>query len=142
MPSDAPFTPLFLAVKLSDIGLTTVYFFVCGILMAKAFDSLYGKFKEDEYDEKSSLVIFFDIVSHLFLIGVVAYVLRNLVQLIPFPLDGVAGFNHKRLKELEGGYALSLVLVLFQKNLMSKISYFGKRVLNIDIKSEGFTMPF
>lgn len=140
MPSDPPFTALFLAVKLTDIGLTTIYFFVVGILMAKAFDSIYGDFSAKAYDDKSSVAISLEIILHLFLIGVVAYALRNLVQLVPFPLDGVAGFKHRRLKELEGGYALSLVLVLFQKNLMSKISYFGKRVLNIDIKTEGFTL--
>jgi hypothetical protein len=132
MPSDPPFTPTFLVVKLADIGLVTVYFFVIGILFAKVFDSIYGKFRKDDYDKKSELIIFVEIILHLFLIGVVAYGLRNIVAAIPFPLEGVAGFQHDRLKELQGGAVLSIVLVFFQKNLMNKIKYFSKRVLNID----------
>jgi hypothetical protein len=139
MPSDPPFTPLFLAVKLFDIGLVTMYFFIFGIVMAKLFDSFYGKFNEDDYDKKSSVGIFFEIVLHLFLIGVVAYALRNLVGFIPFPLEGVAGFRHERLKELEGGHVLALVMVLFQKHLLKKISYFADRVIGIkDVPIEGF----
>jgi hypothetical protein len=140
MPSDPPFTPLFLAVKLTDIGLVTMYYFVFGITFAKIFDYFYGPFEKENYKKISTVRIFFEIVFHLFLIGVVAYALRNVVSLIPFPFEGVAGFRHERLKELEGGHVLALVLVLFQKNLMKKISYFADRVLGIrgTPASEGF----
>jgi hypothetical protein len=133
MPSDPAFTPLFLAVKLTDIGLVTAYYFVIGIVFAKVFDHFYGSFRKEKYDEKNPILIFFEIIIHLFLIGVVAYTLRNVVQMIPFPLEGVAGFQHERLKELEGGHVLAIVLVLFQKNLLAKISYFAQRVLGISV---------
>ena len=132
MPSDPPFSATFLAVKLADIGLVTVYYFVFGIIIAKGFDIIYGKFRKDDYDKKSEIQIFLEIIVHLFLMGVIAYGLRNIVSAIPFPLEGVAGFQHSRLKELQGGAVLSIVLVFFQKNLMSKIKYFSKRVLDID----------
>jgi hypothetical protein len=131
MPSDPPFTPAFLAVKLTDIGLVTMYYFVFGVIAAKLFDKFYGKFDKTDYETRSTILIFLEIVLHLFLIGVSAYILRNIVQAIPYPLEGVAGFKHLRLKELDGGYVLSVILVLFQKNLMSKISYFTKRVLDL-----------
>ena len=140
MPSEPAFTPLFLAVKLTDIGLVTMYFFIFGITFAKIFDYFYGTFEAEDYEQVSSFKIFLEIVLHLFLIGVVAYLLRNVVGLIPFPLEGVAGFRHERLKELEGGHVLALVLVLFQKNLMKKIGYFAERVFGIkDVPTtEGF----
>lgn len=131
MASDPPFTPLFLAVKLTDIGLVTVYYFVVGIVAAKLFDSVYGKFDHKQYENKSSIILFLEIVAHLFLVGIAAYALRNIVNRIPFPFEGVAGFRHNRLKEKEGGVVLAMVLVFFQKNLMKKISYFGKRVVGI-----------
>jgi len=131
MPSDPPFTSAFLAVKLIDIGIVTVYYFVFGVIAAKLFDKFYGKFDKEDYEKKSTVLIFLEIILHLFLIGVSAYVLRNIVQLIPYPLEGVAGFQHRRLKELDGGYVLSVILVLFQKNLMSKISFFTKRVIDL-----------
>jgi hypothetical protein len=57
--------------------------------------------------------------------------MRNLVSLIPFPLNGVAGFDHSRLKELEGGEVLAVVLILFQRNLYDKVTYFVNKVLGL-----------
>lgn len=125
------FTATFLAVKLVDIGLVTVYFFVFGLAVAKVFDVVYGDFSEEHYDRHSTLRLFAEVVLHLFAIGVAAYVLRNLVGAIPFPLEGVAGFQHARLKELGGGTALAIVLILFQKNLRDKLTYFADRVLGV-----------
>ena len=75
--------------------------------------------------------LFLEIVAHLFLIGVVAYALRNFVRLIPYPFNGIAGYNHFRLKELEGGEVMALVLILFQKNLQEKVLYFVDSMLGI-----------
>ncbi len=133
MPSNPPFTLEFLAVKLFDIGLTTSYFFIIGIFAAALFDRVYGKFRKDDYKDISNLRLLVDIIIHLSFIGVVAYVLRNLVQLIPFPFDGFAGFQHARLKELEGGYVLAIVLFLFQQNLQEKIAFFAKRAFNMKL---------
>jgi len=62
--------------------------------------------------------------------------LRNLVNLIPFPLNGVAGFDHSRLKELEGGEVLAVVLILFQRNLVDKVTYFVNKVANFSLTQE------
>ncbi len=132
MPKEVPFTPAFLAVKLTDIGLTTTYFFVIGLVFAKLFDIAYGKFKEEDYKKISKPILLLDILFHLFLIGVTAYILRNIVGLIPFPLDGVAGFQHERLKELSGGTVLAMVLLFFQRNLRDKITYFANSVFGIE----------
>jgi hypothetical protein len=133
---EVPFTPLFLGVKLIDIGLVTIYFFSIGIVVAKVFDIAYGEFKESDYHKKSLIRIFFEICLHLFLLGVVAYALRNIIELIPFPLEGVGGFQHRRLKELEGGHALAVVIFLFQKNLRDKVIYFARRAFGINAGGE------
>lgn len=127
-----PYTPAFLGVKLLDIGYVTFWFFAFGLVFAKGFDLLYGKFDELKYKNQPKWKLFLEIILHVFAIGVVAYILRNIVELIPFPLDGVAGFRHSLLKELEGGHILTVVLILFQKNLEEKVKYFGGTVLNID----------
>ncbi len=133
MPSDPPFTPAFLAVKLFDIGLTTSYFFIIGIFVAAMFDKFYGKFRKDDYKNVSNIRLLFEILVHLSFLGIVAYALRNIVELIPFPLDGVAGFQHSRLKELEGGHVMAIVLFLFQQNLQKKISFFAKRAFGLKV---------
>ena len=127
-----PFTPAFLGVKLLDIGFVTFLFFMFGLAFAKGFDLLYGDFDKTKYKNESKWYLFLDILFHVFAIGVVAYILRNVVELIPFPLDGVAGFRHSMLKELEGGHVMTIVLILFQKNLEDKVKFFGESTLGID----------
>ena len=111
----------------------TVYFFVLGLAAAKAFDGVMGDFDEENYQKISMIQLFVEIVLQLFALGVISYVLRNIVRLVPFPLDGVAGFHHNRLKELDGGEVMALVLILFQHNLIDKVLYFVRRVLNIKV---------
>lgn len=135
--NDPPFTPLFLTVKLIDIGLVTTYYFIIGIVFAKLFDYFYGTFDEDDYKHISNIQLLGEILLHLFALGVVAYILRNIIQMIPFPLEGVAGFKHERLKELEGGHILAIVLILFQRNLFDKLKFFADRAFGIKIKAGG-----
>lgn len=119
-----PFSLCFLGVKLLDIGLVTMYYFVLAIAVARITDTVAGKFIESDYKDVPQWALFLEILLQLFIIGVVAYILRNIVSMIPFPLDGVAGYNHFRLKELEGGEIMAVILILFQRNLFEKISYF------------------
>jgi hypothetical protein len=136
MPKEAPYTPAFVAVKILDIGLVTIYFFVLGLAAAKGFDAVMGEFHEDNFKDVPIWRLFLEIIAQLFALGIIAYVLRNLVRLIPFPLDGVAGFHHQRLKELDGGEVMALVLILFQRNLIDKVLYFVKRVLAINVPAK------
>lgn len=126
------YSPLFLTVKLLDIGLVSTYYFVIGIIFAKLFDAIYEKFAPEDYDKINIGLLFGDIILHLFILGVVIYVLRNIIERIPSPLDGIGGFQHSRLKELDSSFVISIVLILFQKNLTKKINAFTKRVINID----------
>lgn len=134
MAREVPFTLAFLAVKLADIGFITVLYFIAALLFAWVFNSVYPSKSEKEYQETSLWLLTGDVVFHIFLIGVVAYILRNLIALVPFPLEGVAGFQHGRLKELQGGVILAVLIFMFQESLRTKIAVLAKRTLGFDIK--------
>lgn len=136
MPKKVPFTGTFLAVKLLDIGLVTVYFFALGLLSAKIIDGVLGEFDKENYKTISLWKLGLEIIAQLIFVGILAYGLRNIVGLIPFPLDGVGGFQHNLLKELDGGEVLAVVLIIFQKNLVNKVLYFVEQVLNIKQSAE------
>jgi len=121
--------PEFLVAKLLDIGLVTVYYFLIGIALSSLIDNVLGEFNAENYKESSSLWIAVEIIVHLFGLGILSYVMRNLIERIPYPLEGYGGFHHIRLKEIQGGIVLSFVLLFFQKNLNDKIFYLKKRVL-------------
>ena len=130
---DPPYTPTFVTVKLIDIGVTYTYFFVIGLITAKLFDFIYfDLLKEHEKDWKTYPIGLFtlNILFHFFLIGVSVYFIRNFVQLIPYPLEGVAGYQHHRLKELGGGAILTFMIFMFQDNLTDKVKIYARRVIN------------
>ena len=119
----------FIIIKMLDIGLVAIYFFVVGIVVARLFDYALSKVQPKNYKDIPLFQLFLEIIVQLFALGILAYIVRNIIKLIPFPLDGVAGFNHRELKELEGGEVMSLVLIVFSKNLQDKILYFIERIL-------------
>jgi hypothetical protein len=130
--SDPPYTPTFVSVKLIDIGVTYTYFFVIGLVVAKLFDYLYlTVLEEDKIDWKTYPIPLFtvNLILHFFLIGVTVYFIRNIVELIPYPLEGVAGYQHHRLKELGGGAILTFIIFVFQENLTDKIKIYANRVI-------------
>lgn len=118
----------FLTAKIIDIGLVTVYYFVFGFFISWGLDSLLGKFNEDDYKDKGIAELTIGILLQLFLLGVVIYALRNIVGAIPYPFEGLGGYEHARLKELDGGVVLAFVIIFFQKNLNDKIIYLKKRI--------------
>ncbi len=137
------YTPEFLATKLIAIGYVTFIYFLLGMIIAKAFDFIYGEFDKTVYEptisegvkqaeSRSLLFLAIEIMLHISFVGIIFYVMRNIVERIPFPLEGFGGYQHHRLKELEGGIVLEFVGVYFQKNLMKKTKYFMKRVFGAD----------
>jgi uncharacterized membrane protein len=137
--SDPPYTPAFVTVKLIDIGITYTYFFVVGLIMGKVFDYIYSDLlDESETDWKTYPIGLFtlNILFHFFLVGVSVYLIRNIVSAIPYPLDGMAGYQHHRLKELGGGAVLIFMIFLFQKNLTEKVKIYAERVIGVTETAE------
>ena len=134
---DPPFTATFLAVKLLDIGLVTMYFFILGLAAAKVFDFVIRQMGNEDYEKTPLGLLFLEITIQMVFIGIIAYILRNIVGLIPFPLNGVGGFQHSRLKELDGGEVLAIALIMFQTNLYDKVIIFVNRFMGIKVMQGG-----
>jgi hypothetical protein len=115
-------------IKLLDICFITTIYFLAGTAIAKFIDKIIGKFDKEKEDKKTTLQILIETIAFLSFIGIVIYILRNLVELIPFPLDGWYGFQHKKVKELGGGIILGFSILFYQKYLRAKLDYFFTRV--------------
>lgn len=113
--------------KIIDIGYVTIFYFIIGYAFAVAYDKVLGKFEKDKADTKSTFWIAGELMCHMWSIGVVTYLVRNLVELIPSPLHGLYGFNHFKVKELATAPVFSLVFIMFQDHLRDKLRYFYNR---------------
>lgn len=126
----------FLFAKITDIGLVTFYFLTAGLISSVILDKLFKFEDKIENDKKSSLQLFGEIFLQVFAIGVTYYVLRNIVERIPTPVEGIGGFRHERLKELHGHSILGASMIYFSKTLGEKINILISRLLNNPVSDD------
>ena len=120
---------LFRSIKIFDIGFVTVIYFLVGITLAKLFDSLYGTFDENKESKKSKLIQTIELMLMMWIYGVIIYFVRNIVEIIPSPLNGIGGFKHIKLKELKGAPVFVFIFLYFQSYFLAKLKYYYKNIL-------------
>ena len=113
-------------IKIIDIGFIAVLYFLVGYYVGYYLDMIFLYIYCKNYETKTKTQLLIEILIQVICIGVVAYIGRNLVQLIPFPLNGYKGFQHMRVKEVSSGGLLSVFLVMFQYNMQDKLKYIKK----------------
>lgn len=110
------------SIKILDIGILTVLYFSLGYIFSWLINKIYSNF--DPYNKPIKFLVFLEVCGQIFIIGILVYILRNLINLIPFPLDGVYGYQHSRVRELtSGGIAITFGIFYAQENIKSKLNY-------------------
>jgi hypothetical protein len=110
-------------VKITDIAYVNILYFIYGYYSSKLIENIFKQFYGDKSkfinDSKGKLI--FQILLQVTVIGIMAYIGRNIIELIPFPLNNYAGYDHLKLKELSGAGLVTFYIFLFSYNLTSKI---------------------
>ena len=105
-----------------DIGFITVVYFIVGFTTSFVVNKMFNDFLPD--NNPSKVLLFLEVCAQLFIIGVLIYIIRNIIELIPFPLNGIYGYHHYMVKELHsGGSALGFGIFFGQINLKDKLNY-------------------
>jgi len=121
-------SPLFLPVKLLGISYVTIIYFVLGFSLAKVLDYIVQEFDSTKENNKPVWQIFLEIFFRLSVLGILIYVSRNLVGIIPFPLQGVAGFDYFRLKELDNEFIFTIPIFIFHTEFNEKLKNLYARI--------------
>ena len=111
------------SIKILDIGYITAIYITLGIILATICARNLGKFDEPKESKKPLYQSIIELILYLWFIGIVVYIVRNLVPLIPFPLNGIYGFDHLRVKEVTSAALFSFSFMYFQYNYQDKIKY-------------------
>ena len=85
------------------------------------------KFSENDKD-KSTVRLMFEIALIISIIYVLAYFIRNIIQIIPFPFDNQYGFDYSRINEVNSGALISGTLILYCNTLYSKVVLLRKKL--------------
>jgi|SaaInlV_165m_DNA_1040744.scaffolds.fasta_scaffold25039_1 hypothetical protein len=111
------------SIKMIDISLLGIYYLIGGILLSNLINRIMPDYNKEEYDSKSKIQIILELFANTILIMISAYILRNIVALVPFPLDGVYGYNHSIVKEVSGGVIISFAVIVLQSSFKRKLEH-------------------
>ena len=110
------------SIKMLDIGVLTILYFTLGYIFSWLINKMYYNF--DPKTAPMKFLVFLEVCGQLFIIGVLVYIIRNFIELIPFPLEGVYGYQHRMVRELySGGVALAFGVFYAQENIKEKLNY-------------------
>jgi hypothetical protein len=116
-------------IKLLDIGYINVLYVFVALVFAKITDHMMGKFDSAEEIKKNKLRLTLEFIVALWTYGIAIYVARNFVGMIPFPLNGYQGFEHRLVKELGTATAFTFTFVLFSDYIKNKLLFYYNVVL-------------
>jgi len=118
------------SLKIVDIGYITILQFVTGLFLAKQcdklFDYMFGTHNDNTQSKKNTAKQFLEAFAMLWIIGIVIYIVRNIIGFIPSPLHGIAGFDHYRVSELHDMPIFVFVFLMFQSHLTDKLTFYYK----------------
>ena len=121
-------------IKILDIGFITFLYGISALIVAGLLDRYVFKYitlqPDLEDKDKSKYILILETLICLAITGIVAYLLRNLLQLVPFPLEGVYGFSHMKVPEVKSGNIISVILVFFAFTFRNKMVVLQSKIAN------------
>ena len=121
-------------IKLLDIAYIIPIYVLGGIFGATFLDNhIYPYVKisgNKSLKEQSDIQLFMNLCIFLIINAITAYILRNILQKIPFPLDNVHGFKHNKVREVRSGQVINFVILIFSREIRNYIIEFQYRYEN------------
>ena len=123
-------------IKLLDIGFIFIIYFALGFILVILTDRILGKFDPVANQMTSSTVLIVQLILQFWFYGMLCYVLRNLVELMPFPLDGYkvgsSTFEHKKVKEITSAWVFGFVYLAYSNNMKDRLTFLYNRFMGIN----------
>ncbi len=112
-------------LELIFIGYTTVMYFTLGFIISFITNKIIGDFDEKNCKNKTTIQLFGEIVSHLYIVGIILFICKKIIFSLPLPLNSFKEF--KNISELHNIYVLNFVVLYFHNNFKYKLDYIIKR---------------
>jgi hypothetical protein len=111
------------SIKIIDLGFIAAIYILLGFIVAKLMDKIEGSINRERIEKKPFYRIVLELILFFWLVGIIWYFIRNIVPLIPFPLDGIFGYDHLKVKELHSATLFAIMLLFTSKNYKFKVDH-------------------
>ena len=120
-------------IKIIAIAFVTIIYSFGGLLITALADrylikDFYDR-TDEELEKKSTSRHIGETTIILALFGILAYIGRNVLQEIPFPLEGVYDFKYMNVKEVASGSLILWIIINYSPVLTNKIKIIRKRLV-------------
>jgi hypothetical protein len=93
--------------------------FVIAYVISSALDRITSRLDKS----KTRTRIFLEVFLQFAIIGAIGYGSRNLIKIIPFPVDGWSGYKHTELAELRSIPLFVFIFMFFQVKTQEKMRF-------------------
>ena len=112
-------------IKIVAIMYISIIYVISGLFLTYGLDNYLFfskniKINEKSIDKNNLFLIILQTCLIVGLLGVISYISRNLLQMIPFPLEGVHDFEYMRVKEVSSGILFDVILFGFSDTIIRK----------------------
>ena len=108
-------------IKIIDIAYIFSFYALAGFFCSLFINKIFPIYTKDKYKRYSKGKLIAEICIQFATIGVIVYLIKNLFQLLPFPFDGIYGYQHDKVKQLESALPLIYTILYFQDHLKDKL---------------------
>jgi len=121
----------FRLIKMVDIIYISALAVIFGFILAYISDGIFGSFNKEKYDKeiKDKKDIRAELAIKMVIVvsytSIILYLLRNFIELIPSPFNGICGLQHVRVKEIET--VTGIIFVLFFSYQFDFLEYVRER---------------
>lgn len=121
----------FRLIKMVDIIYISALAVIFGFILAYISDGIFGSFNKEKYDNeiKDKKDIRIELAIKMIIVvsytSIILYLLRNFIELIPSPFNGICGLEHVRVKEIET--VTGIIFVLFFSYQFDFLEYVRER---------------
>lgn len=126
------FTRRFFIAKTADLALSSTYYFFLALAASVLLNFLTQFYEaytlKDAKADKSLARLMFEIIANIFFILFAFWIIRNIVEQIPFPLEGYGGYSHTKLSLPTILLLSSITMLFFQTALMDKVRELNTRI--------------
>ena len=102
------------------------------LIYAYIFSKIFSDRTEEEYKTMTTFQLFIEIWVEFWCILILYYIFRNIIVHVPSPFDNLcnSGFKNNLVNETKNGSVFTIVFIICNRSLRSKIRIFYKRIFS------------